>query len=75
MHPGRAGSDHHPYDGEFVDIFLDQILPGIRAEIPVVPGDLDSRKRAGETGELLTIDGRSDVGPTVTNINADIFIH
>jgi hypothetical protein len=75
MHSRRAGSDHHPVDGEFADILFDQILSGVRAEITVIPGCLHSGKGAGETGKFMTINCGSDIGTTVTDIDTDFLFH
>jgi hypothetical protein len=72
VHSGRAGSDHDPIDGEFTDIFFDQVLSGVGAEITIVPGYLHPRKGTGKRSEFTTIDCGSDVRATVTDVNADL---
>ena len=73
MHSREAGGDDHPIDGEFTDILLDEILAGVRTEIMVVPGYLDSGKGAGKRGEFMTIDRGSDIRTTVTDVNTYLF--
>jgi hypothetical protein len=75
VHSGGAGSDDHPVDGEFTDIFLDQVLSGVGAEITIVPGYLHSRKGTGKRSEFTTIDCGGDIRATVTDVNADMLIH
>jgi len=75
MHSRRAGGHDHPVDGEAADILFDKILARIRAKITVVPGYLDPRKGAGKLGKFITINGGSNIGATVTDIDTDILFH
>jgi hypothetical protein len=75
VHSRGAGSDDNAVDGEFTDIFFDQVLSGVGAEITIVPGDLYSREGTGKRNEFTTIDCGSDIRATVTDVNADICFH
>jgi hypothetical protein len=75
VHSRGAGSDDYPIDGEITDVFFDQVLSGVGAEIPVVAGYLYSGKGAGKRGEFMTIDRGSDIRATVTDVNPYLLSH
>jgi hypothetical protein len=75
VHPGRAGSNDDPFQGELLDILFDEILARIRTEVAIIPGDLHSGQVAGESDKLFAIDRGCDIGPAVADIDADVFFH
>jgi len=75
MHPGRAGSNDHPVNAKLPYVVLDEILPWIGAEIPVVPGYFDTAKGCKTLNQFPTIDRSGDIGSTVADVNPDLFGH
>jgi hypothetical protein len=75
MHPWGAGSDDHPIDRKFTDVFFDKVLSGVGTKIAVITGYFYSGEHTGKKGESLTIDRSSDIGATVTDIDTDLLFH
>ncbi len=75
VHPGGAGGNDDPIQRKFPDILFDEVLSRIRAEVAIIPGYLDPRQDAGKTDKFFAIHGCGDVRATMTNVNADFFIH